>query len=260
MTTQVGHGKDTRLSEEEIRGEQLFLVMSHSGGLGRPLPAHWYVPRWPFGSMGSPAAARAPRGRGMLAAMLNAGVHPVVPEIGSVGAADIGKWPDGPGRSRQGRAEYHGEVFPAARRCAGRDHPARTQRQGRAGTDLSQRGLHRPCGAGCRSGRAGPRPQMSLRRSPWRRPPPTRRSCILPWGAPSPSPDSRGGRSPPGAAAGSGLFEPGVARSVQDALSFRVVPQVHGALREYVAAARNAVTVELKPPPTTRWSPCRTRP
>src|SRR4051794_41914594 len=38
MTTQVGHGKDTRLSEEEIRGEQMFLVMSHSGGLGPSLP------------------------------------------------------------------------------------------------------------------------------------------------------------------------------------------------------------------------------
>ena len=35
LTTQVGHGKDTRLTEEEIRGEQMFLVMSHSGGVGR---------------------------------------------------------------------------------------------------------------------------------------------------------------------------------------------------------------------------------
>ena len=34
-------------------------------------------------------------------------------------------------------------------------------------------------------------------------------------------------------------------RSVQDALSFRVVPQVHGALREYVSAATSAVTTEL---------------
>src|SRR5258705_13212698 len=41
MTTQVGHGKDTRLSEEEIRGEQMFLVMSHSGGGGGgPPPPH----------------------------------------------------------------------------------------------------------------------------------------------------------------------------------------------------------------------------
>jgi histidine ammonia-lyase len=45
--------------------------------------------------------------------------------------------------------------------------------------------------------------------------------------------------------AGSPLLEPGGARSVQDALSFRVVPQVHGALREYIAAARSAVTMEL---------------
>jgi histidine ammonia-lyase len=45
--------------------------------------------------------------------------------------------------------------------------------------------------------------------------------------------------------AGSPLLGPGGARSVQDALSFRVVPQVHGALREYVTAARSAVTAEL---------------
>ena len=38
LTTQVGHGKDTRLSDEQIRGEQTFLVMSHSGGVGPPLP------------------------------------------------------------------------------------------------------------------------------------------------------------------------------------------------------------------------------
>lgn len=45
--------------------------------------------------------------------------------------------------------------------------------------------------------------------------------------------------------AGSPLLESGGARSVQDALSFRVVPQVHGALREYVEAARSAVAAEL---------------
>lgn len=31
LTTQVGHGKDTRLTEEEIRREQMFLVMTHCG-------------------------------------------------------------------------------------------------------------------------------------------------------------------------------------------------------------------------------------
>ena len=41
--------------------------------------------------------------------------------------------------------------------------------------------------------------------------------------------------------AGSGLLQPGGPKSVQDALSFRVVPQVHGALREHIAATRKAV-------------------
>ena len=45
--------------------------------------------------------------------------------------------------------------------------------------------------------------------------------------------------------AGSVLLQPGGPKSVQDALSFRVVPQVHGALREYITATRNAVTTEL---------------
>jgi histidine ammonia-lyase len=45
--------------------------------------------------------------------------------------------------------------------------------------------------------------------------------------------------------AGSHLLEGGAAHSVQDPLSFRVVPQVHGALREYVAFTRRAVETEL---------------
>jgi len=44
---------------------------------------------------------------------------------------------------------------------------------------------------------------------------------------------------------GSYLFGPDVARSVQDALSFRVVPQVHGALREFIAFCHRAVEIEL---------------
>ena len=91
LTTQVGHGKDTLLTEEEIRGEQMFLVKSHSGGIGPPLPTPLVRAALAVrlngiargGSGASPAVAD------VLAAMLNAGVHPVVPEIGSVGAADI---------------------------------------------------------------------------------------------------------------------------------------------------------------------------
>ena len=92
LTTQVGHGKDTLLTEEEIRGEQMFLVLSHSGGVGPPLSTRKVRAALAVrlngiargGSGASPAVAD------LMTAMLNAGVHPVVPEIGSVGAADLG--------------------------------------------------------------------------------------------------------------------------------------------------------------------------
>ena len=44
---------------------------------------------------------------------------------------------------------------------------------------------------------------------------------------------------------GSGLFTPGVPASVQDPLSFRVGPQVHGAFREFIDILERAVTIEL---------------
>ena len=109
LTTQVGHGKDTRLTEEEIRGEQRFLVVSHSGGIGPPLPAAIVRAALAVRLNG---IARGGSGAGVpvaeiLAAMLNAGVHPVVPETASVGAADIGQMA---GMAQvaigMGRAEY----------------------------------------------------------------------------------------------------------------------------------------------------------
>ena len=44
---------------------------------------------------------------------------------------------------------------------------------------------------------------------------------------------------------GSALFEPGGPRSVQDPLSFRVAPQVHGAFREFVDLLERQVELEL---------------
>jgi histidine ammonia-lyase len=44
---------------------------------------------------------------------------------------------------------------------------------------------------------------------------------------------------------GSRLQRPGTARHVQDPISVRTIPQVHGALRDQLAAVRNAVEIEL---------------
>ncbi|WP_127129943.1 aromatic amino acid ammonia-lyase [Georgenia sp. SYP-B2076] len=250
LTTQVGHGKDTRLTDEQVRGEQRFLVMSHFGGVGPPLPtaavrAALAVRLNGIARGGSGAAVAVAEA---LAAMLNAGVHPIVPETGSVGAGDLSQMA---GIAQvaigEGRAEHRGEVLPggeAMRRAGivplvlgGKDGlalisangvsvgqaalvGARAARAAEAADDAAALSME-ATGAnvsviGPAVGRAKPIPGQVAAADHLRR--------ML---------------------AGSGLTAPGGARSVQDALSFRVVPQVHGALREYVAAASHAVWTEL---------------
>ena len=93
LNTQVGHGKDTRLSEEEIRGQQHWLVMTHAGGFGPPLPiadvrAALAVRLNGIARGGSGASLAA---ADTLVAMLNAGVHPLVPRTASVGGGRGGE-------------------------------------------------------------------------------------------------------------------------------------------------------------------------
>jgi histidine ammonia-lyase len=250
LTTQVGHGKDTRLTEEEIRGEQMFLVMSHSGGIGPPLPTPQVRAALTVrlngiargGSGASPAVAD------VLVAMLNAGVHPVVPEIGSVGAGDLGPMA---GMAQvtvgQGRAEYQGEGLSGgeALRRAGITPLALSGKDGLALVSANGVSIGHAALVVARAERAAAAADVAAALS------------MEATGA-NPSilhPAVARAKPIPGQAAaadhirellsGSDLFQPGGPRSVQDALSFRVVPQVHGALREYVAATRNAVTVEL---------------
>ena len=250
LTTQVGHGKDTRLSEEEIRGEQRFLVMSHSGGIGPPLPTAIVRAALAVRLNG---IARGGSGAGVavaeiLAAMLNAGVHPVVPETASVGAADVAQMA---GMAQvaigMGRAEYRGEVLPGgeALRRAGIAPLVLGGKDGLAlisanGVSVGQAAL-----VVARAARAAEAADVAAALS------------MEATGANTSVLHPAVGRAKPipgqvAAAdhlrvllAGSSLLGPGGARSVQDALSFRVVPQVHGALREYVTAARCAVMAEL---------------
>ena len=250
LTTQVGHGKDTRLSEEEIRGEQRFLVMSHSGGIGPPLPTE--VVRAAL-AVRLNGVARGGSGAGVavaeiLTAMLNAGVHPVVPETASVGAGDVGQMA---GMAQvaigMGRAEYRGEVVPGgeALRRAGITPLVLSGKDGLA--LISANGVsvgHAALVAG-RAAAVAEAADIAAALS------------MEATGANTSVVHPAVGRAKPipgqvAAAdhlrmllAGSPLLKPGGARSVQDALSFRVVPQVHGALREYITAARSAVVAEL---------------
>lgn len=250
LTTQVGHGKDTLLTEEEIRGEQMFLVKSHSGGVGGPLPTPLVRAALAVrlngiargGSGASPAVAD------VLAAMLNAGVHPIVPEISSVGAADIGPMA---GMAQVtvglGRAEYQGELLPGgeAMRRAGITPVVLSGKDGLAlisanGVSIGQAALvvaraeqvvdAADVAAALSMEATGANPSILH--------PAVARAKLVP-GQATAADHIRSLLD------GSPLLQPGGPRSVQDALSFRVVPQVHGALREYVAYARAAVTSEL---------------
>src|SRR5918992_4778474 len=91
LNTGVGHMKDTLLSEEQMRAQQEMLLMTHAGGLGPPLPtdvvrAAIMVRLNGIARGGSGASLEAAE---TLAAMLNAGVHPIASTIGSVGAGDL---------------------------------------------------------------------------------------------------------------------------------------------------------------------------
>ena len=250
LTTQVGHGKDTRLTEEEIRREQMFLVMTHSGGVGPSLPtpqvrAALAVRLNGIARGGSGASAAA---ADVLAAMLNAGVHPVVPEIASVGAADLGHMA---GMAQvaigQGQAEYRGELLSGgeALKRAGITPLVLSGKDGLAlisanGVSIGHAALV-VARAERVSGAADVAAALSMEATS------ANPSIIHPAvGRAKPIPGQVDAADHlQKLLAGSALLEPGAAKSVQDALSFRVVPQVHGALHEYVTAARNAVTTEL---------------
>ena len=180
--------------------------------------------------------------------MLNAGVHPLVPQIASVGAADIAQMA---GIAQVaigiGRAEYGGEILPggeALRRArieplvlGGKDGLALISANG---VSVGQAALVVDRAARVAAA-ADVAAALSMEATG------ANTSVVQPAvGRAKPIPGQVAAADHLRALlAGSGLLEPDGARSVQDALSFRVVPQVHGALREYVTAARCAVVAEL---------------
>jgi histidine ammonia-lyase len=250
LTTQVGHGKDTRLTDDERLAAQLFIVRSHSGGVGPPLAtpvvrAAMAVRLNGIARGGSGASLAV---ADVLVAMLNAGVHPVVPSTASIGAGDLGQMA---GMAQvaigEGRAEFAGEVLPggqALRRAgiaplvlAGRDGLALVAANG-VSVGLAALVVARADRAAGAADVAAALSMEATSANPSVVHPAVARAKGVPGQA-------RAADHLRELLAGSALLEQGSSRSVQDAISFRVVPQVHGAFREQVAAARRAVTTEL---------------
>jgi histidine ammonia-lyase len=250
LNTGVGHMKDSVLPAEELRSGQVMLLMTHAGGTGPPLDTERVRGAMAVRLHGITrgGSGASPRVAEVLVEMLNAGVHPVVPSGGSVGTGDLGQMASvGQVMIGRGRAEFGGELMTGAAAMS------------RAGIELLQ--LEPKDGltivssnavAIADAARVVERAELAAAVADVV----AALSLETTNGNPSIVQPAVGAAKPfPGQIAscaavaraleGSFLLEPGAARSVQDPLSFRVIPQVHGAFRDAIAAARHAVEVEL---------------
>jgi histidine ammonia-lyase len=250
LTTGIGHLKDTRLPDEELRRAQQVLVMTHAGGIGPALPTALVraalmvrlngIARG--GSGASPAVAE------VLAAMLNAGVHPVVAETGSVGAGDLAQMAAiALVAIGMGSAEHAGEVLPGAEalRRAGIGPLELEPKDGLALVSANGISIGHGALVVARAARVVDAADLTAALS-----------LEAIGGNPSVALPVVGRAKPftgqieacrriLAALEGSYLLQPAAPTSIQDPLSFRVAPQVHGALRELLGFARRAVETEL---------------
>ena len=250
LTTGVGHSRNVRVPDDELVGQQYMIVMTHSGGFGPLLPtevtraamAVRLVGLTRGGSGASPAAAES------LVGMLNSGVHPLLPRTSSVGAADIGPMASiAQVAIGAGRAEFRGEVLSGGEALARAGIPPLVL-QAKDGLALvSANGVSVGQGAlvaeraDALADAAELVAALSMEAT---RGNPSVALPVVAEGKPFPGlvESCRQLRS---ALEGSYLLESGAPASVQDPLSYRVVPQVHGAFRDTTAFARQTLETEL---------------
>src|SRR3979490_95719 len=114
----TGFGKlaSVRISTEQVRQLQVNLVRSHASGVGQPLtePETRAMMLLRANALAKGLSGIRPVVVETLCAMLNGGVHPVIPSQGSVGAsgdlaplAHLAHVAIG-----EGRANFHGEILP----------------------------------------------------------------------------------------------------------------------------------------------------
>ena len=250
LNTGLGHLRDVQVPRETLRRYQELIVIGHEGAIGDPLPTD--VVRAAIavrlnGIARGGSGASLPVAEG-LAALLNRRVHPIVATTGSVGASDlmhmaaiaqvlIGR----------GRAEVGGEVLPGAAALArvGLEPIVLEPKDGLTLISANGVSIGHAALVAEQARRVARVADLALAASleVVSGNPSVLDAAVL---AAKPVP----GQAAAGAdirafLAGSGLFTPGVPASVQDPLSFRVGPQVHGAFREFIDVLERQVTIEL---------------
>lgn len=250
LTTGLGPRVVERVPREELAAFSGIMVLGRAQAVGERLPAE--VVR---AAMLARANGLALGGAGAqvsvaeaLIALLNAGVHPVVPSIASLGAADLCLMAHiGLGLIGEGEAELGGTVLPAAAALA---------QAGLAPLALGPKDGLAICSANAVSAGHGALvlvdatallAQADLAAALTME---GFRANLTPIDAraaaarPAPGQAETAARLR-GFLAGGALTEPGAARRVQDPLSLRCVSQVHGSLRAAIGFARAALMPEL---------------
>ena len=250
LNTGLGHLVDQRLPVDVLADYQDAIVAMHATAVGSPL--HTPVVRAAMFArvvgiaLGGSGASRAVADA--LVSMLNAGVHPVVPEAGSVGASDLMHMAAiGEVALGRGRAEYRGTTMSGgdALRAAGLVPLRLGPKDGLALISANALAVGRGALVADRATAIAEIADVALVASLDA----TRgnRSIV------DPAVATAKGIAGQTAASdhirkllrGSDRCVPGGAGSVQGPLSFRVGPQVHGALRETIRAATGATNGEL---------------
>lgn len=250
LTTGLGAAVDTRLDAADMDAFQAQAIRARSVGVG-PRMATDAVRAMIFARLAGLAAGRSGISQSVadaLAALLNARVHPLVPTIGSLGAADLAPLAHiGLVLLGEGMAEHEGKILEGreAIAAAGLKPVALGSKDGIA--LLNSNGASIGPGALVLSdaravldaldqaaalsfeGFRGNVSPFDPRLQPFR---------------PAPGQTEAAARMT-ALLEGSLLWNKGAARRVQDPLCFRCVAQVHGAARTALQAAIAAVEIEL---------------
>ena len=245
----LGHDKDRRISADELTHFSLRMLRAHEGGIGPPLSpeivrAAMLARVSGIAQGGSGASLAMPE---TLVAMLNAGVTPVVPSVGSVGDADLGQMAAiGLVAIGEGMADYRGERLPGADalRAAGIAPLTLGPKDGLTIMSANGISIGQAALVAARTLQAAELADL------------TAAVALEAVGASISVVDPAVGVAKPlqgqieSADHIRRLLEDSYlqahdVKTVQEALSFRVVPQVHGTLRDFLMFAIHAVETEL---------------
>lgn len=250
LNTGLGHMRNERVPLDVLEAMQLAIVRAHAGGIGPALPTETVRAAMAVRVMGIArgGSGASPQVAETYVAMLEAGVHPVVPLVGSVGASDLMHMAAiALVAVGEGQAELDGTLMSgaAALSRAGIEPLRLGPKDGL--TVISANGvsighaalvLDRATALADAADVVAALALEAVRGNP----------SIVDVAVAEAKPVE--GQAVVAARirtllTGSGLCSAGGPASVQDPLSFRVVPQVHGAFREVVRFARAAVDGEL---------------